>query len=288
MGKKSKRKTKTKPPVVVDDVRITADEVLFKHPPPKDDCPICFLPMPTKLICCASLTDATVMSVPIYDLADANEESAKVVMEEYYSCCGKSICKGCVYSFIMSDNQETCPFCNSNRASKTDEDKVKELMKRVEVDDPASICVLARFYCYGLRGLQQDRAKAIELYAKAANLGDKEAHYNLAGVYHEGGDLKKAKFHFEASAMAGHEDARYNLGGMEFVSGNMDQALKHWTIAASAGEHGAMHHLITFFKKGVINRKSIDSTLTAYNNSCKEMRSEARDAYIHVIITDTI
>ena len=27
-------------------------------------------------------------------------------------------------------------------------------------------------------------------------------------------------------------------------------------------------------------RESIDSTLTAYNNSCAEMRSEARDAYI--------
>ena len=82
MGKKSKRKTKTKPPAVFNDVRITTDEVLFKDPPPKDDCPICFLPMPTNLICCASLTDATIESAPIYDYADANEESAQVVMEE--------------------------------------------------------------------------------------------------------------------------------------------------------------------------------------------------------------
>ena len=80
--------------------------------------------------------------------------------------------------------------------------------------------------------------------------------------------------------MTGDEFARFHLGGLEGEAGNWERAIKHWTIAASAKEHGAMHHLITFFKKGVINRTSIDSTLTAYNNSCKEMRSEARDAYI--------
>jgi hypothetical protein len=31
-------------------------------------------------------------------------------------------------------------------------------------------------------------------------------------------------------------------------------------------------------------RDEINSTLTAYNNSCAEMRSEARDAAIHVYI----
>jgi hypothetical protein len=29
-----------------------------------------------------------------------------------------------------------------------------------------------------------------------------------------------------------------------------------------------------------VSRESIDSTLAAYNNSCAEMRSEARDSYI--------
>jgi len=41
------------------------DEALFKDPPPKEDCPICFLPMPSKLIHCVSLPYATVLSVPI-------------------------------------------------------------------------------------------------------------------------------------------------------------------------------------------------------------------------------
>jgi hypothetical protein len=39
------------------------DEALFKDPPPKEDCPICFLPMPVKLICSISLPNATFSSV---------------------------------------------------------------------------------------------------------------------------------------------------------------------------------------------------------------------------------
>jgi hypothetical protein len=46
-------------------------------------------------------------------------------------------------------------------------------------------------------------------------------------------------------------------------------------IATSAGNYSAMHELINEYKNGFVNRESIDSTLTAYNNSCKEMRSEA-------------
>jgi TPR repeat protein len=48
------------------------------------------------------------------------------------------------------------------------------------------------------------RAKTMELYAKAAELGDSDAHCKLGKMYDEGGDLKKAVFHNEAAAMAGH------------------------------------------------------------------------------------
>ena len=49
------------------------DEALFKDPPAKEDCPICFLPMPLKLICCLSLPPETISSVPMNDFANANE-----------------------------------------------------------------------------------------------------------------------------------------------------------------------------------------------------------------------
>ena len=113
-------------------------------------------------------------------------------------------------------------------------------------------------------------------------------------IYRQEGDLKKAKFNYEAAAMAGHEDARCKIGfmeyeswrhgGMEYQSGHLERAVKHLRIAASVGDHGAMHTLRTFFEAGVVSRESIDSTLIAYNNSCTEMRSEARDTYIRVFI----
>jgi hypothetical protein len=58
-----------------------------------------------------------------------------------------------------------------------------------------------------------------------------------------------------------------------------DQALKHWTIAASGGCHGAWHHL-SIIGFGSIPIETMTSIVAACNNSCKEMRGEARDAYI--------
>ena len=85
------------------------DEALFKDPPDKEDCPICFLRMPYELVSCVSLPPATITSVPIHDFAEANEELANMTTETYFSCCGKSICKGCIHSF-KSLNIGTCPF----------------------------------------------------------------------------------------------------------------------------------------------------------------------------------
>jgi len=58
------------------------DEALFKDPPAKEDCPICFLPMPIKFISCMSLPPVTISSVPDHDFAIANEGLAKKYMEE--------------------------------------------------------------------------------------------------------------------------------------------------------------------------------------------------------------
>jgi TPR repeat protein len=157
------------------------------------------------------------------------------------------------------------------------------MMERIEANDAASMCMLASCYYKGQLGLQQDHAKSMELFAKAADLGFTKAHSRLAYLYDLGGDLKKAKFHFEAAAMAGHEIARCNLAVSEADSGNMERAIRHWTIAASAGDYVAMHELRVGFEKGYVSQESIDLTLTAYNNSCAEMRSESRDEYIRFV-----
>jgi TPR repeat protein len=175
-----------------------------------------------------------------------------------------------------------CPFCKADHVDKTDEERIKELMKRVEANDAEAMCQLGNQYIHGLQGLLQDQEKALELWKKAAELGSSQAHFQLGVIYYEKGDLKKAKFHTEAAAMAGGEVARSNLGIMEGKSGNMERAVKHLRIAASAGHYHAMRALLVAFRRGHISRETIDSTLTAYNNSCFEMRSDARDAYIRM------
>ena len=174
------------------------DEVLFKDPPPKEECPICFLPMPINLVCCVSLPPATISSVPVSDYALANEELANMEMEEFNPCCGKSICRGCIHSFRKSGTRK-CPFCNTDRCSKTEEEDNEDLMNRAAVNDAASINLLADSYYQGLYGLQRDRAKAIELYARAAEVGYSKAHSSLGVIYEGEGDLKKAKLHYEAT-----------------------------------------------------------------------------------------
>lgn len=52
----------------------------------------------------------------------------------------------------------------------------------------------------------------------------------------------------------------------------MDLILEIWN-ELKALDHWGMHK-----KKCIVNRETIDSALTAYNNSCAETRSEARDA----------
>ena len=127
----------------------------------------------------------------------------------------------------------------------------------MEANDPASIFILGDHYYQGLNGFQRDQTKAIEHYVRAADLGFSKAHNRLGRIYHEGGNMKKAKFHDEAAAMIGHEGARCNLGVIEYNSGNIERAVKHWAIAASAGEYNAMHNLLIAFNQVSTSRPKI-------------------------------
>src|SRR5210317_1751490 len=60
------------------------DEALFKQPPPLEDCPICFLWLP-------SLHSG----------------------HRYNACCGKRICSGCVYAGALVGDDQLCPFCRT-------------------------------------------------------------------------------------------------------------------------------------------------------------------------------
>ena len=91
------------------------------------------------------------------------------------TCRGKIICKGCVQSFCKSGNQGNCPSCQSERWNQitgyhTDEERIEELMNRIEKNDASALCEMSRIYYSGLPGVQQDRVKAMELLKRQRSL----------------------------------------------------------------------------------------------------------------------
>ena len=137
-------------------------------------------------------------------------------------------------------------------------------------------------YVQGIHGLQQDMARANELYLKAGEIGCAGAYYNLGQSYNEGMvvtiDKKKAKHFYELAAMNGHIKARHNLGATEYNIGNYDRACKHYILAARAGYalslDGVKHGYI---KEGRVTKEEYANTLRAYQKSQDEMKSDARD-----------
>ena len=128
--------------------REISDEELFKDPPPKEDCEICFIPMP-------SWTKAV-----------------------YQSCCGKTLCSGCMKTAENEMKKGTmkscCPFCRVT-LPKASNDGVKRIKKRMKLNDAHAFHMLGETYAYGNLGLPQDSTKAFELLLRAADLGSRGA-----------------------------------------------------------------------------------------------------------------
>ena len=184
------------------------DETLFKKPVPseEDDCPICFLPFP--------------------------EDFQK---RQYQVCCGTYICTGCIQAHWEDKDELDCPFCRMV-AVHTDDEYIKRIEKRVDVNDAEAINFLACKYSTGQKGLSQDHAKALDLWMKAAELGSAAAYRNIAAAYHDGRGVRqnsqKEKYYHEMAAIRGYNSSRSVLGTIEWNERNFDRAYKHWTIAA--------------------------------------------------------
>jgi len=231
------------------------DEALFKQPPPREDCPLCYLPLPVE-----------------------NQSM-------YQVCCGKTVCAGCTYGSVAASNFN-CPFCRE--PAYEDEGMIERIKLRVAANDAEALHQLGCYYLVGSHGLPEDLNKAIELYFRAMELGSIDARVLLAKGYLEGRgvlgkDKKKAKYHLEIAAMAGNEDARYGLGLLENESGNVNRAMKHWTIAATAGHDPSIAQIKKGFQRGHVIKDDYKKALLAYQAYVEETKSENRDKYAAVV-----
>ena len=147
------------------------DEELFNQPPPEDDCPICFIRIPTLW---KGYT--------------------------YKTCCGKTICIGCHLAPVYDDqgnevpvyddqgnevDNKKCAFCRTLRPT-SEKENAKRIMKRVEVDDSEAILLQGRAYSEGAYGLPKDYKKALEFWHRAGELGEASAYGNIGVAYENG------------------------------------------------------------------------------------------------------
>ena len=149
-------------------------------------------------------------------------------------------------------------------------------MKRVKANDPAAIFQL---------GLEQYNkgyySRAFEYYAKAAELGNAHAHYQLSNMYYDGQGVEKNEgkeiHNLEEAAIGGHPDARYNLGVHENDNGNVERAVKHWFIAAKLGDDDSMEKVKKMYQGGLISEEDFTSTLRAHRATKDATKSPQRE-----------
>jgi tetratricopeptide (TPR) repeat protein len=228
------------------------DDNLFRQPDEshRGECPICCLPLPL----------------------DPKKSNIN-------TCCCKYICRGCVYANKMREKEQglehKCPYCREPMP-KTKEEADQNLMKRVKVNDPAALSYVATE-----RHSEGKYEVAFEYYTKAAELGNINAHHNLACMYHEGRgvekDEKKEVYHLEIAAIAGHAKARIFLGNHESRNGRFDRATKHHIIAAKLGHDDALEGLKKRFQVGFLSKEDYEAALRGHQAAVDAAKSEQRE-----------
>lgn len=227
---------------------------IFKQPPPTEDCPICFIPLPV-----------------LY------EESA------YFNCCGKVICSECRHASDKASGAfAPCSFCRTEQCRSYAE-LVERLRRRVEAGDSKAMFELGDDYMSGSH-VTQDKVKGFELISRAADLGSPMAHCRLGFMYKNGDgvrvDLQKARYHFEKAAIEGHLGVHYELGFWEWELGNTRRAMKHFISGAMAGDEKSLHDVKEGFMCEVITKDEYIQTLRAYEDYVGDTKSKHRDEAI--------
>ena len=235
-----------------------SDEELFADPPPRDDCDICFLPLPYDIRACGLVT-------------------------VYQSCCGKTLCYGCMSASNDEMNKgnmkRCCPYCRVPLPSSDNED-IQRVKKRMELNDANAFYEIACWYYHGKKGLPQDNRKAFELFNRGAWLGSVGSHCALVSAYLNGEEVEKddekALHHLMLAAIRGSEMARHILGNEEENWGNMDRAMKHFKIGARTGYDDSLNKIREGYKAGYMTKDEYASTLRAHQHCRDEMKSEQR------------
>ena len=226
-------------------------EILFKQPDSSHlgDCPICYLPLPI-------------------DLSNA-----------IATCCCKIVCNGCEHANQMREIEagleQRCAFCREP-VPETEEERHKQVMKRVKKNDPAAMSQIGSD-CFH----EGDYETALEYLTKAAELGDAGAHHYLSIMHWKGQgvekDEKKEIYHLEEAAIGGHPGARHNLGCNEADNGRYERAEKHFIIAANLGLNNSLKCIKDLHTMGHASKEEYAGALRAYQTAVEATKSQQRE-----------
>jgi len=235
----------------------TANVDLFAPLAESEECPICMIPLPIKYI----------------DI-------------QFYSCCGKDVCNGCIYKHVTTDkangvsevDEFKCAFC----CQPPPKNNVKALKKLMKKNIPNAFMAMAEHYEQGDDVVQSD-TRAIEMYIRAAELGHVDAFGKLGNYYQKGVGVEQDGFkglqYCQISAKKGSIQAHKALAQEHETRGNVDEAVRHATVAASAGDQESMDNLMNAYKDESLSKEELTETLRAYQASSNAMKSKDRDDY---------
>ena len=243
--------------------------VPFGPPPPTEDCPVCFIPLPRGPS----------------DIA-------------HMSCCGKRICRACNCEIVrvlgvknakraekkLKPLECLCPFCREPVMAKSDDDMIRRYEKRVERGDSYAMHSLAGYYRDGRYGLAKDLRKSSDLVRRAADLGHVIAIAELGALYAFGAygvslDEIKGRELLEKAAKKGYGHALLYFASLEGSKGRNEFGLTYLRAAAAAGVDLAVENLWNWFKAGTLSKDDLEESLRAHQKANEDMRSEQRERY---------
>lgn len=259
-------------PSLTDNEKRPKDPLINWTRPPRDDCPICLLPLPL----------------------DETLDRAETC---YWSCCGTTICNGCILDQIKVDIKHglssssicrRCPFCRKDD-SQYDEDNPAEVLERemklANAGRHRSLWRVGGFYFDGVQGLKQDKVVGIKWMRRAAEAGSSGA-ANALGMFCLKGDgmsqdIGAALEWYQKAAELGRVQAFGMIGLLLKQMGVMDEAILNFRKAAICGvsDNIIFDELRDDFRKGYITKDEYAFTLRENQRTANEMKSESRDMH---------
>ena len=223
----------------------------------------------------------------------------------YHACCGELICNGCIIAqkrtliigsnvtkpiagskgedlefitILSSKRIMVCPFCRSPTTN------AKEFLKRLwnqidEYKDPEAMNMLGCCYMKGEYGLSKNNIKkGEELYKRSYDLGNPTAARNLFVLYTKDiPDEARMLQYAEEGARRGNVACINAVGAYAHRSGNTEEATLHFMMAACSGDDEAIHNLTEYYRRGVLSKDDLATTLRANQAAHDKETSESRE-----------